>query len=312
MALGYRENRVVRFFCVIDHTTGQTFDDDLPWDHMLETIESWSPDDRTSRLNGEDHHGGPWMGTPNMLLLSKIRAGNELPELFDRRSGSLDSLQLAEEQGIAETTHVAFFERNIVAMIRKNTTPGAAQLASWIRDRAVFEGLGPVDIVPLSRVSIEEKVKDIERAKGVQIRARSAAADYLRKGGSGRLADTIDQITQTFGPVTVEMRIYVRPGEPANDVRETILAEAQGLVRLLAGGEAVEGIEAAKLQYDSLAQEKAAELNFLKDKFAETVVVEVMDADGRSTRRSSAAAAMKRAFDHLRADLLRSVESHGS
>lgn len=304
------QNRTVRFYEVVDHKTSLPIAHDLPWDKTLEmlTDSTITPAERTVRFGGEDHHGGGWMGTPNMLLFSKIRDDFDVPEVFDRARGTLEALQLAESQGVAETTHVAFFERNIVGMIRTTASPGATSLSNWLNGMELFSGVDRLDVIPLSRVSVQAKVNDIERVNGVKIRARSTAAQALAENGSPRLAETIDNLTERFGPVTVEMRIYVTASQPAVDVRNTIFDEAQGLIRLTADGNAVEGLEAASLSYQSLERERTEELNMLNDKFAERVDIEVVDSQGKVTRRESAARAMQRAFDHLRPDLLRAID----
>jgi len=306
-----KETRTVRFFEVLNHDDMTPFSQHLPWDQALAglTSSSLTAADRTVTISQEDHHGGGWMGTPtNMLLFSRIRADYDVPEVFDRAAGTLEALTLAETQGVAETTHVAFFPHNIVGMIRTTTSPGATSLATWINRLELLSGLPLVDISPLSRVSITSKVQDIDRARGVKIRARTTASRALNDGGARRLADTLDRLEEQFGPVTVEMRIYVTDDQPASDVRGSILDEAQGLIRLTAAGDAVEGLQAAELTYDSLEREKVESLNMMKDKFAERVEVEVIDGSGRSTRRESAAQAMQRAYDYLRDDLLAAVE----
>lgn len=304
------QTRTVRFYEVVDHRTTLPLPHVLPWDNALQelTHSSLSPLDRTVDIGGEDHHGGGWMGTPNMLLLSKIRDDFDVPEVFDRTLGTLEALQLAESQGVAETTHISFFEGNIVGMIRTTASPGATSLASWLNGMELFSGVERLDVIPLSRVSVQGKVADIDRVNGVKIRARSTAAQALAENGAPRLAEAIDRLTDQFGPVTVEMRVYVTRDQPAVDVRGTIMEEASGLIRLTQDGHAVEGLEAATLSYQSLERERTEELNMLNDKFAERVDIEVVDSQGKVTRRESAARAMQRAYDHLRTDLIRAID----
>jgi hypothetical protein len=304
------QTRTVRFYEVVDHKSALPLPHLLPWDKSLEHLADGSlkPLDRTVKIAGEDHHGGAWMGTPNMLLLSKIREDYDVPEVFDRANGTLEALQLAESQGVAETSHISFFEGNIVGMIRSTASPGATSLSNWLNGMKLFDGVDKLDVIPLSRVSVQAKVADIERVNGVKIRARSTAAQALADNGAPRLAETIDRLTDQFGPITVEMRVYVTRDQPAVDVRGTIMEEATGLIALTQDGHAVAGLEAASLSYQSRERERTEELNMLNDKFAERVEIEVVDSQGKVTRRESAAKAMQLAFNHLRDDLIRAID----
>ncbi len=302
--------RVVRFFEIVDARSGHPLAEELEWSLTLEALgrHDVSVEDRTVRIAGEDHHGGPWRlsGLPNMLLFSKIREEFELPDIFDRRSGALESLRIAESQGIAETTHVGFFPANIVAMIRTNTTPGAGSLERWINNMGLFEGLRPITVQPLSRVAVTQRVADVEQARGIKVRMRTTAAQGLAERAP-RLAETVEHLHQLFGSVMVEMRIYIPQDQGYQEESDTILDEALGLLALTADGQAVDGVQAASLTYRSREKERADDINMLKDKLAERVEVEVLDDEGRSTRRESAAGAMAQAYTHLEADLMAAV-----
>lgn len=302
--------RTVRFFEIVDTKSGAPLADDLPWRETLEALgrADVQPEERTLSIGGEDHHGGPWLMStlPPMLLFSKIREDFELPDVFDRRDGTLEAIRIAEEQGIAETTHVGFFPRNILATIRTNTTPGAGSLERWINNMHLFDGLRPVSVLPLSRVDATRRIEDVEQARGVKVRMRSTAASALADRAP-RLADTVEHLRQQFGSVMVEMRIYIPQDQGYTEESDTILTEARGLLALTGDGNAVDGLQAAQLFYRSRERERADDINMLKDKLAEEVFVEVSDAEGRSTRRESAARAMQIAYSHLEGDLLAAV-----
>lgn len=302
--------RTVRFFEIVDTRTGDPLADDLDWRPTLEALgrADVTTGERTLSIGGEDHHGGPWLmsGLPPMLLFSKIRDDFELPDVFDRRDGSLEAIQIAEQQGIAETTHVGFFPLNIVAMIRTNTTPGAGNLERWINNMHLFDELRPIEVQPLSRVDATRRIQDVEQARGVKIRMRTTAAASIADRAP-RLADTVQHLQEQFGPVMVEMRIYIPQDQGYTTESDTILEEARGLFALTAEGRAVDGLQAAQLFYRSRERERADDINMLKDKLAEEVFVEVLDGEGKSTRRESAARAMDLAYAHLKDDLIAAI-----
>lgn len=302
----HTQSRTVRFFEIIEQKTGLPLEHAFDWDPTLVALgkADVAVADRTVKIAGEDHHGGPWVlsGHPSMLLFSKIREDFELPELFDRSSGDLSALQIAESQGVAETTHVGFFPQNIVAMMRTNTTPGAGNLERWINSMHLFDNQPNVEVIPLSRVSVTQRVADVEQARGIKVRMRTTAAQSIA-GSAPRLADAVSYLEQKFGPVMVEMRIYIPQDQGYSDASGTIMEEANGLLALTADGEPIDGVQAASLTYRSREKEKADEINMLKDKLAEQVFVEVVDAEGRSTRRASAALAMQAAYTRLEDDL---------
>ena len=311
MAQKIVQSRTVRFFEVVDLKTGLPVEGELPWSKTTTALahSDVSVDDRTVKIAGEDHHGGPWSlsGYPDMLLFSKIREDFELPELFDRGDGTLTALQIAETQGVAETTHVGFFPSNIVGMIRTNTGPGAGSFERWVNAMALFDGLPDLAVQPLSRVSVTQRVQDIEEARGITIRARSTAGQALA-GKAPRIADTFDFLQQKFGSVMVEMRIYTTRDHGNAAESEAIMSEATGLLALTADGQSIPDVDAAKLTFLSKEKEKSDDINMLKDKLAETVEVEVVDKEGKSTRRASAARAMQQAYNRLEKDLQTAVD----
>ena len=305
-----QQTRTVRFFEVVDRKSGLPLEHDLPWSDALAALSRGdiSPGDRTVKFAGEDHHGGPWQmsGLPDMLLFSKIREDYDLPDVFDRTSGALEALQIAETQGIAETTHVGFFPSNIVGMIRTNTTPGAGSLEAWVNGMHLFDGTEPVLVQPLSRVAVTARVADVEQARGISVRMRTTAAQAIADRAP-RLADITERLNQQFGSVMVEMRIYIPQDQGHVEESTAIMDEAEGLLALTADGAAVEGLQAAHLTYLSREKEVADDINILKDKLAERVEVEVIDEEGRSTRRESAAQAMQHAYNRLEDDLQAAV-----
>lgn len=311
MATRKTMTRTVRFFEILEHSTGAPLSHDLPWEQALTALQTGvTAAERTKRVEGNDHHGGPWLldGLPGMLIFSKIRDDYELPEIIDRRNGDLDVIQIAEGQGVAETTHVAFFPRNIVAMMRNQSTPGAASLQKWIKEMELFgSGFPALDVAPLSRVDIKKKIEDVEFARGVKVRMRTTASQRIASGAP-LLASTMKTLQENFGPVMVEMRIYLPQDDGYTDEAETIKQEAEGLLALSDDGGALDGVQAATMFYRSLETEKAAEVNMFKDKLAERVEVQIIDDDGRVMRRESAAQAMQRAYNALKGDLIRAVD----
>jgi hypothetical protein len=311
MATTRSQTRTVRFFEIVERKTGLPLEAELDWDPTLDALgrSDVSVDDRTIDIAGEDHHGGPWVlsGYPSMLLFSKIRDDFELPELFDRANGQLEALEIAETKGVAETTHIGFFPQNIVGMIRTNTTPGAGNLERWINNMNLFDNLPAIDVQPLSRVAVTQRVADVEQARGIKIRMRTTAAQSIA-GRAPRLADAVQHLQQQFGSVMVEMRIYIPQDQGYTEESSTIMEEANGLLALTADGEALDGVQAASLTYRSREKERADEINMFKDKLAEEVLVEVMDSEGRATRRASASLAMQTAYNHLRDDLQAAID----
>lgn len=308
MAAG-TQMRTVRFFEIIDHKTSMPLESDLPWPDAIRALEQVGPRERTVPIGGDDHHGGPWSvsGLPEMLLMSKIRGDFALPELIDRNTGVLEALRIAETQGIAETTHLGFFPSNIVGMIRTNTTPGATSFEKWLNSMNLFGEQEPFAVIPLSRVEVQSRVNDIESARGVKIRMRSTASQAIADKAP-RISAVTQTLEQQFGPVMVEMRVYLTQ----NDGLETpesaaIMAEATGLLALTQAGSIASGVDAASMTYLSRESEAIDEFNMFNDKLAEKVAVEVVDEKGLSTRRESAAKAMALAYDHLKKDLQAAV-----
>lgn len=310
MARRPTQSRVVRFFELLEHDTGLPLSDDLPWDSALLALQTGvSVADRTVNFEGSDHHGGPWLmsGFTSMLLFSRIRDNFDLPELFDRQRGTLDVLQVAESKGVAETTHIGFFPNNVIAMVRSGTDPGAGSFQKWINKMDIFDDLPLLDVAPLSRVAVTEKFKDVDQARGIKVRMRTTAAQSI-SSAAPYLSSAVDTLQETFGPVMVEMRIYLPKDEGYTEEARMIEEEARGLMALTSEGHAVDGLEAATIMYRSLETEKGAEINMLKDKLAERVEVEVIDTDGRATRRESASRAMLQAYTALKGDLEKAVQ----
>jgi hypothetical protein len=87
------------------------------------------------------------------LRLTTVRMA-EIPEGFDRRDSSTFIFEIAEEQGIAENSHMVFFPNNILGLEYNYRGPGVARFEEYLRKKV---------LIPESEVSFHALIdKDFE------------------------------------------------------------------------------------------------------------------------------------------------------
>lgn len=102
------------------------------------------------------------------LRLSTVRMA-EIPEGFDRRDSSSFTFEIAEEQGIAESSHMAFFPNNILGLEYNYRGPGVGRLEQYLREKApTLESA--VSFNALMDRDFEEKLQRLSDLRELRIR----------------------------------------------------------------------------------------------------------------------------------------------
>src|SRR6266545_4962444 len=233
------------------------------------------------------------------LLLSSVRDVGELPQRLSFTDGTIEEFEVAAGEGVIETSNAVFYPRNVVGLMRGSTSaPTTTALEDWVNGLRLLTT--EVEIRPLVRHSALTKLRNTQEARSIRIKVNSSAADAL-ESTAPRLASMTREARRRFGDVIVEMIIQVPRGGTHDREGSAILAEGLGLV------EARPYLAKAQMRYLDPYLEKVQQIDFLRDRLATKMAVELRDEGGRPVRNSSAVDAIMEAYAKLRDELALAV-----
>lgn len=298
-----RRQANVRFFEVLNEHTERL--EDFDWPSAMRAVWAAPFKERTVETRaGEEVFGTAFNAeaqVPHLLLLSEPRDG-EVPEIVDWTSGDVEDLEIAEGRGLVETARAMFFEGNIVGFVRSNTAPGPSKLEAWLNGVELFENQPTFIVRPLPRVTVEKKIADIEQARSLSFRMQTSAHTQLQESAPG-IANVTRALSESFGPVKVEVKISVTQDKGYDEESAKLLKEGLALAE-----ERPAGIEDIKVSYKSMERQRAAVVDLIQEHFAEPVPIEVVDDEGRTVRNVSVAKGMKYVYDANRTDLMNAAD----
>jgi hypothetical protein len=293
--------KTVRFYEIVGPEHQRL--DDMEWPGMLSDLAQTEFVRRAIEVRGDELLGTTYTASEEteILLLSRGRDSDDLPDLLNRENGDLAQLEVAENQGLVETSHIGFFNPgNIVGVMRTTASPSSNALEDWLNGMGYFET--KVRAAPLSRVNVNMKLRDVEQARSIRVRMNTSAAGAI-SNVAPRLSSTVARLNEEFGSVMVEMRIYIPQDQGFEEESAAILEEAQGLATVPASD-----VSVVEMAYRSIEKQRKDAVDFVKDELAEQVLVQLRDVDGEPVKNRSAADAIVRAYEHLRLELVAAVE----
>lgn len=293
--------KIVRFYEIVGREHERL--EDMDWPALLAQVARTPFSGRAIEVRGDELLGTTYTASKDyeILLLSRGRDSDDLPDLLNRENGDLAQLEVAENQGLVETSHIAFFNPgNIIGVIRTTGSPSTNGLEDWLNGMGFFDA--GLRAAPLSRVNIDLKLRDVEQARGIRVRMNTSAAGAI-SNTAPRLSGVVERLNENFGPVMVEMRIYIPQDQGFEDESAIIRAEAEGLANVSAAD-----VSVVELAYRSVEKQRKDAVDFVKDELAEKVMVQLRDVDGEPVKNRSAADAIMRAYEHLRLELVAAVD----
>jgi len=116
--------------------------------------------------------------TPHRLRVANIRR-DSLPHI--ESAGALTPLQLPVQSGLAEQTHVVFFEDNIVGAEFNFYGPRVSKLSHYFSSKARGIGPNPLTFEPLLRQDVAEQLQRYSDIRLLTLKLRPAHSAWLRE-----------------------------------------------------------------------------------------------------------------------------------
>lgn len=225
----------------------------------------------------------------DLLVVSKIRERG-WPSQF--LGGRYSDLQLPSGAALAESTHVAFFDRNVAAVMRGAEAPFPARIESYLMDKVDF-GENALLLKPLLHPDVSARMANAEYVRKFTMKLPSSQAEQLPAGA--RTLRRILRVTrERYGSVEVELTIKI-PTTGADQESDRMLGEIQAIID--AGTLSI--LEKAKMTFVDRTSDVGAELDFLNERLAMTVEVE-LSGKSNTVQDASAADALWTSYDALK------------
>ena len=184
---------------------------------------------------------------PNQQMRLAVIRRHDLP-LIDRGHGLLRALDLAEEEGIADSIHVVFFPDRIVGAEFNFYGPRMTALATYLADKA--PNCPSIEFRHLIRRDFDETLRRLGTIRLIDLRIRTSYVPTLNEVDAS-LADAIRSASE-LGDMH-EVELILRP--KARD-REWHIGERarETLRRLLQREDVTEGVKKLRIEGDDDGQ----------------------------------------------------------
>ncbi len=280
----------------------------LPYDPVpvLDRINSL-PEDTERRLDrGDGNSSMCWVhrATPSQrferLRLATVRR-SALPSVESR--GRISFLDLAEDAGLADMTHVVFFDNNIAGADFNFYGPRLNRLAEYMAIKA--EGVGPlVSFSTLLNPDVAEKLNNFEEVRLVDYRIRSADAEVLREKHESlfRAIAGIRNLGEA-GEVGLVLK-------PEKHKRENIGQDPLDMVKGMANDDEIRNSSTRFVVKGVDGDGLISEVDILNDQLLARKKVLRMSGQYRTIIPESAFAAIEEAYDEMGPDIGRAAAIH--
>jgi hypothetical protein len=232
--------------------------------------------------------------------LTRLRLGNirrnDLPQL--EQGGALGPLDLSEESGLAEATHVVFFGDSIVGSEFNFYGPRVSRLASYFAEKAQ-RVCPPVFFEPLLRQDVAEQLERLRDIRLMHLAIhRSYATTVARANRS--LASAFNAAAEAGDAEEIDILL-----RPARYSRGWLSHELLRSVRQLARERGLrEGARAFEVKGYDRATDSVEAVDILNDKLIVTKTIIRLDRRTRALDSADAYRAIEEAYAELRDHLL--------
>lgn len=130
------------------------------------------------------------------LRLSTVRMA-EIPQGFDRRDSSDFTFEMAEEQGIAENSHMVFFPDNILGFEYNYRGPGVGRLEEYLRTKAPI----PESVVSFNALmdrEFEEKLEGLVDLRELRVRVSHRQVETAQASDNDKAEDDPFEVLQAM------------------------------------------------------------------------------------------------------------------
>jgi hypothetical protein len=277
----------------------------MSWPEVLDVVEELDEADafHTAKdgtpFYGRVHRAGDGQSA-DLLIVSRIRA-SDWPEQFLK--GRFGELQLPEGAELSESTHVAFFDRNVVGILRGIEGPYPSRVEYFLMDKIDF-GENGILFKPLRHPDIASRMQDAEYVRRFTMKLPTSDAGRLPEGAP-TLRGIFARTAERYGSVEVELTIKL-PTRGADRESQDMLSEIQAVV----DSGSLSALEKASMTYLDRTKDIGEYVDFLNERLSMTVGVQLVGRT-RSVQPGSASSALVEAYEALRPMIERTVPAAG-
>ncbi len=232
----------------------------------------------------------------DLLIVARTRASG-WPE--QELKGVYSEPGLATGANLAEPTHVGFFAKNVVALMRGREGPFAGRVEQYLMDKVDFGEKG-ITLRPLLHPHVAERMTGVDYVRRFTMKLPTQQANRI-PAGAPTLRNIFQRARQQYGNAEVEVTIKV-PTKGADREATQLLDE----VRAIMDANTLSVLEKANMTYVDPSTEKGDDLDFLSEKLSMTVEVE-LKARTRIVTETSASDAVTTAYDALEPTIRRAI-----
>ena len=242
---------------------------------------------------------------PQRLMLTSV-SESDFPDAFNFSFSTFREFEIAENEGVALTTHFSFFDNNIVGMVAPYRGPGAGRLEEYLEKKVHDEHPNinaRVTLTPLTNRDFETRLGTFRSIKALRVRV----SNYEVEGRGDSQNSDHQSDDQAVVGILREMRDIGEAGEyeivwkPRKHSRETIPEQFMGIARRLLGRDDVFHDENDKIVVRGEIEEgRTEEVDLLEGKIFFHTVVMKQSARSRSLAPGPAFAAIQEIYDDNR------------
>lgn len=239
---------------------------------------------------------------PQRVCLGKVRRSN-LPALEEQ--GELRPLEIPEDAGIAEQTHLVFFPNNIVGMLFNFYGPRMASLRDYLK-KLHPDTPNDLSIDPLLRQDVLEQLDQLRKIRVFDLR--------ILRPFMNRLQQANRDLHETFSAAhevgeAEQFQLILKPAPNSRGwIADRFLDIARGLAGIVsANPEAKEEVTSFKVRGQNRETSSMETVDVLRDRL---VVKKTVDLAGGRTRRldpDSAYGAIIEAHEELEDQLVQAA-----
>lgn len=252
--------------------------------------------------NDDGKIAGCWVFSteePCKVVLGNIRR-TDLPLM--EYKGELSPLEIPEQAGLAEQTHIVFFKNNIVGCDINYYGPRVSRLSYYLADKAAGHAPEYLGFNPILRRDVYQQLQKFEHIKMLQLKVR---APYI---------DTIANVNDSLGDA---LKAALKAGGDDIDVEMVLQATRnssgplsdrlfQSIKNLSKKADIQYDIKTLKVKGYNSEHQKLIELDLLSDKLVIKKEINRLNAKSKGLVPESAFRAIISAYEEIKDEIEKS------
>lgn len=268
-------------------------------DAVLRHIRSIDPADRLVQQRDMDLDSEVITQEHGEVLIVLRERGEGGPAIKQRGQEGRRAISLGENEYLAEETHVMFFPRSVVGVMRAQGSATHTRVANYLNATVQLDP--PLALAAILARDIQERLRRADQTYWAEIKLPAQSAGLLQQGGGRWIGDSLDAISRGYGDATVSLRIAI-PKKGHQREGDQLLEDFQRMVL-------DDGAPAEKAKVKVRPEEGPSEaIDLLSEKLSRQVDVDVRTDDPQRLDDASAVRGLRAAYEYLEEDITAALE----